>query len=89
MGDPFSRAETCNDADDEFVDRKRHLLHVRCGDGVVDVLESGDARYRQIARVPRASGARTSSFVPDLDRLFVAGRAGSTEPAAIWVFRPA
>jgi hypothetical protein len=36
-----------------------------------------------------ASGARTSLFVPELDRLFVAVRARSKEPAAIWVFRPA
>jgi len=27
--------------------------------------------------------------VPERDRLFVAVRAGSNEPAAIWVFRPA
>ena len=33
--------------------------------------------------------ARTALFVPELDRLFVAVRAGSNEPAAIWVFRPA
>ena len=89
MGDPFSRADTCDDADDVFVDRKRHRLYVSHGEGIVDVLESGDVGYRRVARVPRVSGARTSLFVPDLDRLLVAGRAGSNEPAAIWVFRPA
>jgi hypothetical protein len=34
------------------------------------------------------AGARTSLFVPELDRLFVAARANASEPAAIWVFRP-
>jgi hypothetical protein len=53
------------------------------------VLEPGQSGYRQLARVPTASGARTSLFVPELDRLFVAVRAASNEPAAIWVFRPA
>ena len=60
-----------------------------CGEGAVDVLEPDQQGYRRLARVPTASGARTSLFVPELDRLFVAVRAGSNEPAAIWVFRPA
>ena len=60
-----------------------------CGEGAVGVLEPGDAGYWRLGRVPTVSGARTSSFVPELDRLFVAVRAASNEPAAIWVFRPA
>jgi hypothetical protein len=62
---------------------------VSCGQGVVDVLEASEGGYRRLARVPTVSGARTSLFVPELDRLFVAVRAGSNEPAAIWVFQPA
>ena len=88
-GHVIAKVETCGDADDVFVDRKRHRVYVSCGAGVVDVLESGEAGYRQVARVPTVPGARTSLFVPDLDRLFVAVRAASNEPAAIWVFRPA
>jgi DNA-binding beta-propeller fold protein YncE len=84
-----AKAETCGDADDVFVDRKRRRVYVSCGEGAVDVLEAGEAGYRRLARVPTVSGARTSLFVPELDRLFVAVRAGSNEPAAIWVFRPA
>ena len=60
-----------------------------CGEGVVDVFAAEAAGYRRLARVPTVSGARTSLFVPELDRLFVAVRARSSEPAAIWVFRPA
>ena len=88
-GHVAAKIETCGDADDVFVDRKRHRVYVSCGEGVVDVLEPGEAGYRRLARVPTVSGARTSLFVPELDRLFVAARAGSNEPAAIWVFRPA
>jgi DNA-binding beta-propeller fold protein YncE len=84
-----AKAETCGDADDVFVDRKRRRVYVSCGDGAVDVLEAGEAGYRRLGRVPTVSGARTSLFVPEMDRLFVAVRAGSNEPAAIWVFRPA
>jgi DNA-binding beta-propeller fold protein YncE len=88
-GHVVAKVETCGDADDVFVDRKRHRVCVSCGEGVVDVLEANETGYRRLARVPTVSGARTSLFVPELDRLFVAVRAASNEPAAIWVFRPA
>ena len=83
-----AKLETCGDADDVFVDPRRRRVYVSCGEGVVDVLEQGETGYRHLARVPTVSGARTSLFVPELDRLFVAVRANSNEPAAIWVFRP-
>ena len=88
-GRVVAKIDTCGDADDVFVDPKRHRVYVSCGEGVVGVLEQREAEYRRLARVPTVSGARTSLFVPDLDRLFVAVRAKSNEPAAIWVFRPA
>jgi DNA-binding beta-propeller fold protein YncE len=87
-GRPVAKLETCGDADDVFVDPRRRRVYVSCGEGVVDVLEQTDAGYRRLARVPTVSGARTSLFVPELDRLFVAVRARSNEAAAIWVFRP-
>ena len=87
-GRVVAKIETCGDADDVFVDAKRHRVYVSCGEGVVDVLEQREAEYRRLARVPTVSGARTSLFVPELDRLFVAVRSRSGEPAAIWVFRP-
>jgi DNA-binding beta-propeller fold protein YncE len=88
-GHVVAKAETCGDADDVFVDHKRRRVYVSCGEGVVDVLEPVEAGYRRLAPVLTVPGARTSLFVPELDRLFVAVRAGSNEPAAIWVFRPA
>jgi DNA-binding beta-propeller fold protein YncE len=87
-GHVAAKLETCGDADDVFVDPRRHRVYVSCGEGVVDVLEPSETGYRRLARVPTVSGARTSLFVPELDRLFVAVRAQSNEPAAIWVFRP-
>jgi DNA-binding beta-propeller fold protein YncE len=78
--------EACGDADDVFVDAKRHRIYVSCGAGVIDVF---DARsYERLARIPTVSGARTSLFVPELDRLFLAVRAAGSNPAGIWVFRP-
>jgi DNA-binding beta-propeller fold protein YncE len=79
-------ADTCGDADDLFVDTKRHRVYVSCGAGVIDIF---DARsHERLSRLPTVSGARTSLFVPELDRLFLAVRAGVGSSAAIWVLRP-
>jgi DNA-binding beta-propeller fold protein YncE len=87
-GQILAKLETCGDADDVFVDPKRHRVYVSCGAGAVDVFDQQGVEYRRLARVPTVPGARTSLFAPELDRLFLAVRAQSREPAAIWVFRP-
>jgi len=87
-GRPIATTETCGDADDLFIDAKRARVYVSCGAGFLDVLEPKEATYRPVARIPTVSGARTSLFVPEMDRLLVAVRASSGEPAAIWMFRP-
>ncbi|MEA2914756.1 MAG: hypothetical protein QOJ15_6837 [Bradyrhizobium sp.] len=87
-GKLVATAETCGDADDLFIDAKRARVYVSCGAGFLDVLDAKEATYRRIARIPTVSGARTSLFVPEMDRLVVAVRVSSGEPAAIWIFRP-
>jgi YVTN family beta-propeller protein len=87
-GSLVANSDICGDADDLFVDAKRQRVYASCGDGVLDVLGAEGSTYRRIARIPTASGARTSLFVPELDRLFLAARAAPGEPASIWVFRP-
>jgi DNA-binding beta-propeller fold protein YncE len=87
-GKLVATAETCGDADDLFIDAKRGRVYVSCGGGFVDILQATGAVYRRTARVPTVSGARTSLYVPELDRLLVAARASAETPAAIWVFRP-
>ena len=79
---------TLGDADDLFVDAKRNRLYISCGDGVLDVLDAEGNAYKRIAHIPTVRGARTSLFVPELDRLLLAVRAEAGEPASIWVFRP-
>lgn len=79
----------CSDADDVFFDAHRGWIYVSCGEGAVDVFQSDSTGTRPLARVPTLPGGRTSLFVPELDRLFVAVRAGSAHPeASILVFRP-
>jgi DNA-binding beta-propeller fold protein YncE len=87
-GRVLAKTETCGDADDVYVDPKRHRVYVSCGAGAVDVFDQQAGEYRRLTRVPTVPAARTSLFAPELDRLFVAVRAQSREPAAIWVFKP-
>jgi DNA-binding beta-propeller fold protein YncE len=86
-GSPVATADACADADDIFVDTKHRFVYVSCGAGVIDVLDTQS--YGRVARIPTASGARTSLYVPELDRLYLAVRAAGGNPAAIWAFRPA
>jgi len=78
--------ESCGDADDLFLDAKRHRIYVSCGEGAIDVVDA--QAYRRVTRIPTVAGARTSFFAPELDRFMLAVRAAAKEPAAIWLYRP-
>jgi DNA-binding beta-propeller fold protein YncE len=80
---------SCGDADDVFFDAKRARIYVSCGAGEIAVYQRDAANYRRLPSVPTGSGARTSLFVPELDRLFVAVRGGLFgSGASIQIFRP-
>jgi hypothetical protein len=84
-----AQLETCGDADDVFFDDKRHRLYVSCGAGSVDVVQYGATGLHRLERVSTYWGARTSLFVPELDLLFVAERAGLLgSNASIQVYYP-
>ena len=80
---------TCGDADDVFFDPKRARIYVSCGAGQVAIFQRDDERYRPLDIIATASGARTSLFVGEPDRLFVAERAGLLgSSAALRVYQP-
>jgi YVTN family beta-propeller protein len=88
-GRQLSRNNVCGDADDVFFDGKRQRYYVSCGAGAVDVFQMAGPAVRALTSVPTSGGARTSLFVPELDRLFVAARAGLLgSDASIRVMRP-
>jgi YVTN family beta-propeller protein len=86
-GKVVNELDICGDSDDVFFDARRNRLYVSCGAGFIDVID-GSGAFKRIARIPTAIGARTSLFVPDLDRLFLAVRASLGEAPAVWVYRP-
>ena len=88
-GSLAEQRETCGDADDVFFDAKRARIYISCGAGAIDVFEGKNSGFARLARIETESGARTSLFVPELDRLFVAARAGMLGgQARLLVFRP-
>jgi DNA-binding beta-propeller fold protein YncE len=86
-GERLAERDTCGDYDDVFMDAKRKRVYVTCGDGSIDVLDAADTSYPRLTRIQTVAGARTSLFIPAMDRLALAVRANATEPAAIWLYR--
>jgi YVTN family beta-propeller protein len=84
----LAEADTCGDVDDLFFDAKRQRIYISCGQGFIDVLDARDSGFARLGRIATVPGARTSLFVPDTDRLFLAVRAQGGQGAAIWVYRP-
>jgi DNA-binding beta-propeller fold protein YncE len=79
----------CGDGDDVYFDGKRNRLYVSCGSGEVEVFQlQAGLKLSRLANITTRHGARTSLFVPELDRLFVAERAGIASDAALLVLRP-
>lgn len=72
-GKEVASLDIVSDTDDLFYDAALKRIYVSGGAGAVTVLQQKDAdHYEEIANIPTAPRARTSLFVPDLKRLYVA-----------------
>ena len=86
-GKEITAFDIVGDTDDLFYDTARKRLYVSGGEGFIDVFQSDDAnRFSRLARVPTAAGARTSLFVSDPSRLFLAVPHRGSQRAEIRVF---
>jgi len=75
------------DTDDMFYDASRNRLYVSGGDGFVDVFDAHQpAALPRIARIATAAGARTSLYVADQNRLYLAVPHRGTQRAEIRVY---
>src|SRR5262249_3929368 len=75
------------DTDDLFYDADHKRLYVTGGEGFLDVFaqESAD-RYTRLQHTPTAPCARTSFFVQECSRLYIAVPHRGTQAAAIQVY---
>jgi DNA-binding beta-propeller fold protein YncE len=80
--------EIVGDTDDLFYDAARKRLYVTGGDGFIDVIQDqGSSRFSRIAHMPTAAGARTSLFVADQGRLYLAVPHRGNQRAEIRVYQ--
>lgn len=89
-GKIIQKLPAVGDCDDVFYDKTRKRIYASGGDGEISVFQEEDAdHYKESARIATVTGARTSFFSPELDRLFLAVRSRGSQSAAIEVFVPA
>lgn len=74
------------DTDDLFWDAKRQRLYVSAGEGFIDVLQADGAAFARTTHVRTAAGARTSLFVPALNRLYLAVPHRGSQVAEIRIY---
>jgi len=86
-GKVVANLESAGDADDIFYDGSRRRVYVSGGEGFLSVFQQIDSdQYKQITKISSASGARTSLFAPELNRLYVAIPHRSSQKAEIRVY---
>ncbi len=86
-GKPIGSMDIVGDTDDLFYDPARKRLLVSGGEGFLDVSQQQDAsHFTRIAHEATASGARTSVFVPELKRLYLAVPHRGSQQAEIRVY---
>jgi YVTN family beta-propeller protein len=86
-GAVVAKLPTVGDSDDVFYDQKYRRIYVSGGEGAIVVYQQNDAdHYGEIAHLEAVKGGRTSLFVPELGRLFLAVRQVGENAAAIRVY---
>ncbi len=71
-GKATGQFDCAGDTDDLFYDEARKRLYVSGGEGVLDAFGAAGGNFVLLKKIQTAPGARTSLFVPDLSRLFLA-----------------
>jgi DNA-binding beta-propeller fold protein YncE len=72
-GKQTGAVDIVGDTDDLFYDAARKRVYASGGDGFIDVLDArAGATPARLARVPTPAGARTSLFIPEQSRLYLA-----------------
>ena len=74
------------DTDDLFYDGAKKRLYVTGGSGFLDVYDATGAQFTRVAHVATAAGARTSLYVPEQNRLYLAVPHRGSQRAEIRVY---
>ena len=75
------------DADDLFYDAVHKRIYISGGEGFIDIFSQRTPDlYQRVKRIPTAHGARTSLFVPELNRLYLAVPHRGNQKAEIRIY---
>lgn len=86
-GKVIANLDSPGDADDIFYDGTRQRIYISGGDGFIGIIQQQDAdHYKSLTKIPTASGARTSLFVPELGRLYLAVPHRGTQRTEVRVY---
>jgi DNA-binding beta-propeller fold protein YncE len=76
------------DADDIFYDAKHRRIYISGGEGFTGMVQQQDADYyKTVTRIPTASGARTSLFVPEIGYFHLAIPHRGDQKAEVRVYK--
>jgi DNA-binding beta-propeller fold protein YncE len=87
-GKPTQQVECCGDTDDLFYVPTSKRIYLTGGEGCISIIEAPQDGCRLAQHVLSARGARTSFYLPDQDRLYVAVPHRENQPAEVRVFAP-
>ena len=86
-GKELTSFDIVGDTDDLFYDAARRRLYVSGGEGYVDVYQEQEAnRFARTAHMTTAAGARTSLFVAEQNRLYLAVPHRGSQKAEIRIY---
>jgi DNA-binding beta-propeller fold protein YncE len=86
-GKAVATLDSPGDADDIFYDNSRRRIYVSGGDGSIGIVQQNDAdHYTTMAKIPTSTGARTSLFVPELSRFYLAVPHRGAQTAEVRVY---
>lgn len=81
------KLESPGDCDDIFYDTANKIVYMSCGEGFIYAVKQDDSNhYRMITKIPTVSGARTSLYVPEWHRFYLAVPAHNGQSAQIRVY---
>ena len=76
------------DADDVFYNEKFNQIFISCGEGNIDVFQEKDSvNFILLVQMATRSGARTSLFVPELKKIFLAVPATIGQEAELRIYK--
>lgn len=86
-GKLVNSVDTDSDTDDIFYNAKSKSIYLSCGGGFIDIIKQVNPdTYQLTEKIASHSGARTSLFIPQLNRFIVASPKDFRNDAALLVY---